>query len=251
MDSKLITWLVDAGLDEQRAKIYLTNLSKGPLKASALAHECQVGRTAIYDNLKFLEERGYIHKYTQGSHVLYEALPPEELQSRFSTQLMHLHEILPDFMKLSFSSVAGPAIQLFKGKNSARNVFEDILKTSPKEYCYISNPIETYKTLTRKYIEGWIDQRVKKKIHARAIRTFNLKDPDDRIFGDEDRYLRKIRYLPQKIELFATIYIYGKNIGILSSYREEKSLIIRSGDLAKTMQQLFEVLWSISNRESS
>jgi hypothetical protein len=75
-----------------------------------------------------------------------------------------------------------------------------------------------------------------------------LTSNEDRIFVGEVDYKREIRYLPQKIELSATIYIYGNTVGIIASHREEKSMLIRSKDLATSLQQIFEVLWAISAR---
>lgn len=57
MKNNLIKWLLSTGLDEQRASLYLVLLSKGEAMAGELARESEIGRTAVYDNLRVMEER--------------------------------------------------------------------------------------------------------------------------------------------------------------------------------------------------
>lgn len=245
MNHDIVHWLTESGLDEQRATVYLAVLERFECRASEIAQALGIGRTTIYDNLDYLERRGFVSKYKKGNFHVFKALQPHELEIRYKNHLTQLQELLPLFSTIAQSKSSLPTIQRFKGPFAARNIFEDILAKKPEEYCYISNPVETYKMVTRRYITRWIHRRVESKICCRGIRTLRLTDPGDRVFSEEKNFLRKLRYLPQGITFHATIYIYNDSVGLISSFREDEAMIINSPDISRTFQSFFEMIWRI------
>jgi len=247
MNNNLLSWLIDNGLDEQRAKLYLVCLSKGEARASDLASELKIGRTAVYDNLRFLAEKGYVKMINEGKRQLFIPLHPKELYKKFSQQKEQLKDLLPDFMALYADEALQPFVQLFTGKYASREVFEDILRVTKKEYVYFVNPAETYRTLDKTYIRRWVGRRVEKKISCRRLQVQEAagKSSLDPIFAKEQDYLRQIRYLPMYVDLKSTIYIYENKIGIISAAGEESAVIISSPSLAYSLKKLFEFMWSI------
>ena len=61
MNTNLLAWLLSTGLDDQRARLYLSALGKGEATAKELAEDMGLNRTAVYDNLRVLEERGFAY----------------------------------------------------------------------------------------------------------------------------------------------------------------------------------------------
>lgn len=245
MTSNLLSWLLSTGLDEQRAKLYLLALNKGEAKASELAEQLGISRTAIYDNLKFLEQRGFLTKISEGKRQLFVPLHPDELYKRIDAQREQLKALLPDFLALFAAKAENPFVQLFRGKFAAREVYEDILRVAPSEYCYISDPAQTSRVVDRRYIKEWVARRVEKRIKVRAIRAYTDEPIIDPIFAENQKLLRQVRYLPPSMVIRSTIYVYGNNIGIISGTREKNSVIIYSPDLAFSGRQIFEMLWEI------
>ena len=248
MSANLLSWLLSTGLDEQRARLYLLTLNKGEARASELAEQLGVSRTAIYDNLKFLAQRGFLTKINEGRRQLFVPLHPDELYKRFDAQREQLKALLPDFMALFAAKAEKPFVQLFRGKYSAREVYEDILRVAPSEYCYISDPGNTSRMVDKKFIKEWVKRRVQKKIKARALRVYRPGAIDDPIFGQAPSLLRQVRLLPPSIEIRSTIYAYGNNIGVISGSGEETAVIIYSPDLAFSCRQIFDLLWGLSRR---
>ncbi len=250
MNNNLLSWLIDTGLDEQRAKLYLACLSKSEARASDLAAELKIGRTAVYDNLRFLVDKGYIKVINEGKRQLFIPLHPKELYKKISQQKEQLKDLLPDFMALYADEASQPFVQLYTGKYASREVYEDILKVTQKEYVYFVNPAETYKALDKTYIKHWVRRRVDKKISCRRLQVQQAAGQTvlDPIFTKEQDYLRQIRYLPMYVDLKSTIYIYENKIGIISSAGEESAVIISSPSLAYSLKKLFEFMWSIGGK---
>lgn len=245
MKSNMIAWLTSTGLDEQRAELYLAALSKGEATAAELADEMKMRRTAVYDNLRVLETRGYVQVIKHGKRHVFVALHPKELQKRFDHLRDQLKDLLPDFLSHYAGSSALPFTQMFQGPQAAREVFEDILKTAKEEYLYFSPQLLTAQMLDKKYIKAWVERRIKKGISSRSLRVKG-KVVSDPFFSEERKALRQIRYLPGQVDLKASIYLYGDNIGILSTRQENVACIIHSSDLAYSLRQIFELLWGIS-----
>lgn len=248
MKNNLLAWLLSTGLDEQRANLYLEALGKGEATATELAGRSKIGRTAVYDNLRELEERGYVITVCHGKRKVFVPLHPKELLKKFEKQKQQLKDLLPDFLALYATADAKPFVQLFDGPFASREVYEDILATAKKEYVYFSPPELTLATVDRGYIEKWIARRVAKGIQSRSLRVKDKDLKDDPLFTDEQKYLRQIRYLPTYLDLKSSIYIYGNNVGVISSTKEGAAFIIYSPDLAFSFRQIFEFLWGICQR---
>jgi sugar-specific transcriptional regulator TrmB len=248
MKNNLLTWLLGSGLDEQRAEIYLAALQKGEATAAELADALHIGRTAMYDNLRVLEARGYVRTILAGKRKMFVPLHPKELLKRVETQKEQLKDLLPDFLALYAEKSTIPFVRVFHGPFAAREVFEDILATTKKEYVYFSAPSATLQRTDRVYMKKWIERRVKKGVTAQALRVKEKALPYDALFDDEAAFLRQVRYLPAYVNLDATIYIYEKNIASISTKKEGAAFIIHSGDLAFSLRQLFDFLWGISVR---
>ena len=250
MKTNLISWLLSTGLDEQRANVYLTALSKGEASAKELAETLKMNRTAVYDNLRVLEEKGYIKTIHEGKRKLFVPLHPKELCKKFDSQKKQLEDLLPDFLSLYAEKSQQPFTQLFTGKFAAREIYEDILKTAKKEYVYFSPPDLTWAVVDKNYMKKWIERRVKKGIEVKSLRvksrTTSIKNIPYLV--GEQKYLRQIKYLPAYVDLKSAIYIYENNIGVISTLHEGSAFIIHSPDMAYSLRKIFDFLWSISTK---
>jgi len=179
---------------------------------------------------------------------LFVPLHPKELMKKVESQKEQLKDLLPDFLSVYADKSSRPFVQTFSGAFAAREVFNDILDVTGKEYVYFSPPGETIRTIDRAFIEKWIAARVKKGIKSRSLRVKSKDMPTDPIFTAETEYLRRIRFLPGYVDLKSAVYIYENNIGVISTKKEGSAFIIHSPDLATSMKQLFEFMWGISVR---
>lgn len=247
MESNLLAWLKTTGLDEQRCRIYLAAISLGEATAAELAKKTAVGRTAIYDNLRTLEERGFVSSIRRGKRLVFVPLHPKELLKKIEFQKQQLRDLLPDFLSIYADAGSTPFVQLFTGPFAAREIYEDILSSAKGEYIYFSPPQETIKRVDRRYIESWIGRRVAKGINSRSLRA-QSKKIDDPLFASGKEYLREVRYLHGQVDLKSTVYIYANNVAIISAKSEDNAFIIHSPDFTYTLKQIFEFLWGLSLR---
>ncbi len=248
MHNNLLAWLLDSGLDEQRANIYLAALNLGEATAKQISDIVGIRRTAVYDNLRVLESKGYVKAVREGKRQVFVPLHPNELYKKFESHKQQLKDLLPDFLALYAQKDIKPFTQLFQGHYAGREVYEDILRVAEKEYVYFSPPELTLQVIERKFMEDWVKRRVAKGIRSRSLRVKAKVVPNAPIFNNETEYLRQVRYLHGHVDLKAAIYIYGNNIGVISTKKEGSAFIIYSPDLAFSLRQVFEFMWQISTR---
>jgi sugar-specific transcriptional regulator TrmB len=247
-DTNLLIWLISAGLDEQRAKFYLAALTKGTATAKELANELGIKRTAAYDNLERLREKGFLQVVKDGKRINYVALHPKELLKKVEAQKEQLKDLLPDFLAVYAGQSSSPFVQMFTGKFASREVYDDILKVG-EDYIYLSPPQLTAKMVDMTYMKKWIERRVVKGVHSRSLRVRGQDVPKVAEYNLEEKYLREIRYLPSNIDLKSSIYVYGNNVGVISTEKEDTAFIIYSPDLAYSLREVFEFLWQVGMRE--
>lgn len=248
MRNNLLVWLESTGLDQQRANIYLAALSRGEATAKEVAEVVGISRTAVYDNLRILEKKGYVRSIREGKRQVFVPLHPNELYKQFESRQKQLKDLLPDFLAMYAEKDTKPFVQLFQGQYAAREVYEDILRVEKKEYVYFSPSELTLQVVNRSFMEQWVKRRVAKGVSSRSLRVKAKVVPNAPIFNNETEYLRQIRYLHGHMDLKAAIYIYGNNIGVISTKKEGSAFIIYSPDLAFSLKQIFEFMWQISTR---
>ncbi len=248
MNSNLLMWLKRAGLSEIQAKVYLAALSSGDGGAQEIAKSAGLSKTGVYDHLTSLERLGLVSTVVSGKRKRFVALHPTELFKRQKGITAQLKDLMPDFLSAYAQDANATYIQQFEGPHPGRHIFEDILTSGVKEYAYISSPETTYAVINKTFIKGWVKRRVAKGIKSRALRVPSDQMPSDPEFGDSPDMLRQVRYLPSYLDIKATIYVYGNNVGIISASEEERAYLIYSPDFARTMGGLFDLLWGIGTR---
>lgn len=246
MNTNLLAWLESAGLDKRRAEIYLAALSLGEATAGDLAKTMNMNRTAVYDNLRVLEERDYVQTVNRGKRKVFLPLHPKELYKKIESQKEQLKDLLPDFMAAYAEETKRPFVQLHTGPLAAREIYEDILRTTKDEYVYFSPPELTLQTVDQSYMKQWVERRVKKGLRSRSLRVKAKNIKNIPVFTEEHNYLRQIRYLPGYMDLKASIYVYEHSVGVVSTKKEGAAFVIHSPDLAFSLKQLFEFMWGVS-----
>lgn len=245
INPNLLAWLKEYGIDEQRAELYLAALGMGQAGAGTLAKAVGLHRTAIYDNLRVLEEKGLITSLYEGKRKLYVPLHPKELSKQVESQYKQLKDLLPDFLAAYAASGTQPFVQMFTGPKAAMQVYEDILATTKEAYIYLSPSTLTARMVNEREMKAWIQKRIAKGIRSRSLRVRGKDVPHVPEYNKRQEFLRDIRYLPTHMDLKAALYVYEHNIGVISTTTDGVAFIIHSPDLAYSLRQIFEFLWGI------
>ncbi len=82
MNEKIINDLIEFGLSEYEAKVYLTLTTRGPLTASEISKLTKIPYSKIYETIKKLKLRTIIEVSSENNHKKFKVLEPMHLMKR-------------------------------------------------------------------------------------------------------------------------------------------------------------------------
>lgn len=235
--------LLQLGLDEKEASIYLASLALGPSSIQNIAKKSGVKRSTIYGIVSDLKSKNLISETIKGQKRLFVAADPEELKGLLERQQVALEKIMPELKGLFNVEIGRPKIKFFETLPEIKKVHIGLLDDSPKEilsFLAISDFIET---MGPEWTKEYVVKRVSKHTFIKAISNEHPSSRDVSSRNKEE--LRETRILPKKSQFSVNIELYpDTNKIFISSLKQEKwALVIESETITSAMKLFFEFMW--------
>ena len=249
----LLQDLIQLGLKEKEARVYLAALELGVSSVQKIAKKAGVHRASAYFVLESLIKNGLISHFQQGKKRNFAATHPAQLRRLVKEQKIEIEEkeyklekeILPELSALHNIAGDKPRVSFYEGINGLRAMREDFLKTRDKEVEAIY-PVEGYYgVFTEKENKKHRAARKKKKIHFKAIYT-SSKEKKIPLKGEMATCLR----VPSKsFPLSSDITLYDNKIAFAFFDKKEPcGVIIESKSVSKTIRSLFNLGWKAAKK---
>ena len=243
----VINDLLNLGLAQKEAEVYLANLQLGMATAQRIAEKAEINRTTAYATIKNLISRGLIITVDKAGKQYFVAEKPDRLklfceqqEQEIKRRKETIDKIMPELESLYNLAADTPAVKLYKSSS-------DGLETSRKEilshqydalydvYVYDTfskntNPeyIKKLFATTEEYYVLYVAKE--KKIDPRLVQFIKMKKV-------------KARYLPyDKFNLPVEVFIAGDTIYLTKT---NNSLSITDALFAKTLKMFFLTLWGL------
>jgi sugar-specific transcriptional regulator TrmB len=249
MDTKV---LIDLGLTEDEAKIYLVLLDGGFMPASTVAKRAELGRPLTYKILDDLVKKGVVEKKETGKIALFAPIHPRELEKLFENkkaEIENMKKALEESMGGMVSKynlfIGKPNVQFFEGKEGALKVALDSL-TSQTDICSFVDTdtlLEVYPELNKEYVSKRVKNNVKKKIIStdspivrEAVKT-------------DDKNITEQRIVKQKIHFATIVMIYDNKVSFITlDPKRMVGIIIEDPDIYKTNKAIFDYIWETAEQ---
>jgi sugar-specific transcriptional regulator TrmB len=234
--------LINAGLSENEAKVYLAALELGETSVYRLAKKSGVKRTTTYLAVESLKEKGLISAFHKNGVTICYAESPKKLTLVLEEKKKALDRIMPELLAFNNLIDRKPKIRYFEGPESYKEVFSDVLKYPGTEMLATFN--EKFWNKDNYFVSYFIPKRKEKKIWARELfqdipELRNLK-------REEQSHFFKSKLVPgDKFKIEIEMVIYGNNKVGFVSYDEEIAIIIESQKIHDTQKSFFETIWSL------
>ena len=240
--------LIDAGLSEKQADVYLACLEAGPSKIPQIASSAQIKRTTVYGIVEELVAMGLVRSSYKGKRRLYEAQDPALILAMLEAKKKRMTEILPDLSKLFISHHVRPKINFFEGREGVKKIYDDALECTTKEIKQIVRVRAHNEVVGDAFINEFIRKRI-----ARGIVTRNLHPKHGDLYtekrGMEDPKLKRyVRYLPPSVFYAAIIMIYDHKVAMVSTKEENFGFIIESKEFSNALSAYFDFMWGLGSR---
>lgn len=234
--------LLSAGLLPSEARIYLAARELGPSTAQHIAEKASISRTATYEALESLQERGLFSISSVGKKNLFVAEDPERIVSYLKKEQEKLNDTIGDIERSveALRLISGgtrPTMRVYEGDEALHAYFDHVAMVDPKEWLEVTNADDVY---------GEIDEKT-----LMAARKSLQKVPPNRI-----RVLfRGTRKNPRPGVSFkkitndfgnfhGNIAIYDNHLALVTYIGKIVAVIIESPALADTMRAMFNMAWA-------
>ena len=246
MDNKLYKTLVDLGLSENEAKVYLSALSIGKTTILSLSKTSQVKRTTVYSVVESLKQMGLMKIEQIGWKTYFSAENPEKLERIMENKRKELQETLGDFKSLYSTEGGSSLIKYYEGIEAVKNIHLDLLDEVKfgEDYWVISDSAK-WMGEDQKFFENFVEKRAQKKLNNRLL----LQDSEiaRRYKQNEIVYNMQIKLFPQDVKLSASISITPQKILIHQTTPPVIAMVIENKNIIRLHKELFGFMWKTIN----
>ncbi len=248
--------LKEIGLSDKEASVLLVLLEHGSMLASAIAKAAKLNRTTTYGLLKELSAKSLVSQIKKDGADRWQSIPAESLPQYIERrrELLEenkkgIEEALPQIKLLRAKGKSLPKVQFFEGEEGVLQAYEDTLENNKGKVLYDITGIDAaYGNLNPKFVQYYLDKRKKLGIRATYIVP---KTPNALIAAqDDEKYIRKAKFIPPQYVFESEISIYDNKVGIFSYAKENPvALIIEDDTIAHTMKTLFDYIESTTEKQ--
>lgn len=246
--------IIEAGLEEKEALIYLAALKIGGGTISELAAAMHLERSGIYYHIDKLLGLGLLETISRGKHRVFLPADPINLKKMAQERQKRLDKIIPELSNLFARKMNRSITEYFQGKDDVdrfyNRVYELMTKLEPAD-----NEIlvlgSSYKKVTSIYKKFSIYDQPKKQIDVR-LKSILLKSEKSK--GKDgnrrDPYIvtrynlpdAEIKYMDDKYAYPGAIVMFTDWI-VLLDYRNMTYSITENKNMAATWKMFFRFIW--------
>ncbi|HRY82469.1 MAG TPA: helix-turn-helix domain-containing protein [Candidatus Moranbacteria bacterium] len=246
MDKK--AYLIELGLSEQEASIYLALLKIGGSIASKIAKEAGMQRTAVYPILKTLAHKNCILVYFRKNKKFYYAQKPQKLLSVFENKIKGFESIIPFLESAEKKKETIFGLQFVETKEELQQFYLNVLEDyKNKSYCIVGN-VNAWEEGQSEFLHQYRLDRAKAKIKTKALLTHSSRRLNP---TDNKKYLREFKYLPEKYEFNCTMDIFDDKISVVSPNLSSMAVIISIPEMVGIFKAMFEIIWDTIGDEKA
>lgn len=235
--------LVNLGLSEKEAKIYISSLKIGKNTAHKLAKYSEINRATAYLVLNSLMKKGLVSSNTENNKQYFFASSPENLnlifmekEAEIQKKKDYLKEIMPEIKALQIEEKNAPVVKYYEGKTGTAAMAEDLYggKVGGEMRLMYSFDLlmEQFTENERKIIQ---QKRQNSNIKVKSI----INDDKKRLETDA----QKINLDSEKYPITSEISIFNDKVRFSTLKGTIVGLIIENKEISNTLKLLFDIAY--------
>ncbi|HLP43911.1 MAG TPA: helix-turn-helix domain-containing protein [Candidatus Nanoarchaeia archaeon] len=256
--------LIEFGLSEKEAKMYLALLELETAGANEIAKAADINRSSAYVVIESLAKKGLINTYTDEQKVQqFTASEPEvflrmiDENERKQKQVKEkIKQIIPNLRSKHKDTKHRPLVQIYKGKEAIRLGFYDIFYEQVEKGMKMLRIYEDVSDILKFPDSNYIEWDVSE------MKKFNV---DYRIISPDNKQAREVvdRYKKLGYDHFVLVpqNVFNRNRGdcLAFSIYEDKIeffsqdsflTILESKEVADTLKNVFDMAWEHARARS-
>jgi sugar-specific transcriptional regulator TrmB len=240
--------LESIGLLPSESKIYLSALQTGSETVQNIAKAAGISRTATYDAIESLKQRGLMTTMQKGKKMFYAAEDPDRLVSYLKEEQQRLDSKISEVMHSvdALRMIAGgsrPKVRVYEGKEALFAFFSLLEQSKPKELLEVTNVDDVYNHIDEKTL---LAARKAYKWTVKKLRILHKGELRNPRKGSEFRELSK-----EWGEFHGNFSVFGDYV-VFASYIGTMTIVVLESELfANSMRTFFNLAWSAAGRKKT
>ncbi|MBI4434026.1 hypothetical protein HY632_04585 [Candidatus Uhrbacteria bacterium] len=232
------------GLKPKERDVYLALLSMGRTTATPFARSLRLPVTTVQSMCQRLVDRGLVGVTKRKSRSVYEAHEPTTLRRLLERKVEEVATIIPLLNSIHAAADVRAKVRVYE-RERVTDVLLDSLRTHEKLVCEI-------------VAAGPLQQVIGERLHytrrrvAAGVRLRSLRIESQEIkkysAATHFRELREAKFLPRELAFSWSIFFWDDTVAFFSPRDEGIAWTVESRSFRITMQQLFDLLWSVSRK---
>lgn len=229
--------LVEYGLHEYEAKLYVAAMEIGPSPVQAIAKKAVINRVSAYNFINTLIEKGLMSTYEQGKRTMYAASDPTHLVNIFEGKRREIEikekefqNFLPQLRSIYNLSENKPVVRYYEGLEGALVMNDEMMQGHDETIEMVYNKEAVYKFIPENIRKDLVAKRIQKN-----IKTLVILDGQTPTTTDGTRYSVDSKKFPIK----ADITFYKDKTRMISFGKDISGIIIENKDITDTLRSLF------------
>ncbi len=237
--------LQQLGWKEKEITCYLALLELGQQPASTLSKRLKIPKATVLFILHRLVERGYVTMNKKGKTEYFYG-DPQQLQQRKNREILEaqksLEELIPLLKEFRHPLSARPQTSFFEGVDACKKAYSQLL-SSESEILEFATHDDLADKFGEKWMDDFLEERTKKKIHIRSI---CYDTPKDRELEPLDKaQCRKTKFVPEKTGMmYSCMAMWEDKLLMLNLGSDCFGILIESAAIVETMKTIHALSWN-------
>jgi len=228
--------LVNYGLSEKEAKLYLLLLKTGETTANRLIKLSSFARGTAYDILDRLKTKGLISSFIKEKTNYFAANDPEVLIKTLEEKKTNIQRMIPKLKDIKRSIKKKPVVEVFEGIVGVKKILDDVLENC-KEVIVMGSEHDARKII-KHHPENFRMKRLERKIKIKNL----LEESKTARLLKDDKY-SKVKHLQQLGSSQEVLIIYNDTTAHMIMDEPTTTIKITSKGYTSTQRMMFENLW--------
>ncbi|MBU0975754.1 MAG: helix-turn-helix domain-containing protein [Patescibacteria group bacterium] len=252
-EQKVREFLMDLGLDEFEAEIYLALVQKGILTTLELSREIGIDRSKVYRRLERMRDMGVVEEVIDEHRKQSKAVAIDRLEFLLERKMQIVNKLKKDFGEVSLYLTGKLGLNepetkvlFYRGKDGIKQMAWNVLRASKEVVGYSYRPLA--ELVGFDFMKRWVNEFAKRRLMFRDLYSDEYLKTDQK--GSATTYSPEHfqgRYIPSKILRIDHQYdIYNDVMGLYNWHEGEVfGVEIYNKKIAQFQKQLFEIVWKM------
>ena len=243
----LVDDLIELGLSENEAKIYISLLELGPSTTGPLIKKSGLYRVIVYDTLDKLLKLGLVNYSIKRNRKQFEAENPKQILELIKNKELIAKKVVESLQKLNVEKTLEQGAFVYEGWKGIQAAQENYFKEMKKgegEYVMVGASRQLHKKLDD-FFNYFHEKRSKIGVPAKLLFNENNKT-----FGKlKSKYKPvQIRFMPKRIITPSWVSTYKDMVLVGVAEDTPMAFFIKNKAVAESYRQYFYFMWEQSEK---